>query len=401
MLSNIRVEPFKRTNSRGTDIGLRVAWDSDTEGEEVFVLWQRDRDGLQYTSELIGGFWELLPAEPGTYSFELMAQSDGESVRTYPAVPYFFNGLAPAEQPIPRPTGVELLGVNGELLGSAREFTGRDLRVRWNSLRADALQSDRVGDRPADQLLQQTRIAVYEASDLETPLRREVIPSGLTEWVYTYAHATEDIPLTADPDSVERDLRIEVQFFDQAGRESIATVLAITWTLRLTATADIDVAATQQFATFTKSSGFAVLDTDNETETYGPASMQVFDASAVVRALIRINFDMACTFPDVGSGVDANTKNQVIFEVLRRPFGGADTVIDTFQYDMHITYPQSSSIPGRISIPSFSVYDTPGGGLYEYRVRISINIAQGGASSAPTLSFQGVLLNLEVQQALR
>lgn len=169
----------------------------------------------------------------------------------------------------------------------------------------------------------------------------------------------------------------------------------------LVGTADIEVGAAAEFATFTKSSAFAVLDTDGESETYGPCSMDVYDADSVVRALIRINFDMACTFPDVGGGADANTKNQVIFTVLRRPSGGADTTIDTFQYDMHITYPISSGIPGRISIPSFSVYDTPGAGTFEYRVKIELNIAQGGASSVPTMSFQGVLLNLEVQQNKR
>ncbi len=399
MLSNITVTPFKQTNARGTDTGLRLTWETDVSDETVSVAYNRDRRGFIYTPLTTGKQLEIVPAEPGAYVFVILSQVAGAVAFSYSDIHYHFDGLAPAEQPIPRPTGVELVGADGELLGSAREYTGRDLRVRWNSLRADALQSDRVGDRPVDQLLQSTRVTVYAQSDLTTPLRREIIPSGLTEWVYTYAHATEDIPLTADPDTVERDLRIEVQFFDQAGRESVATVLSVTWTLRLTATADIDVAGTKEFASFAKSSAFTLLTTDDATETYGPATAVVFDDNSVVRALIRINFDLRADFP---SDANSSTKNQVIFDVLRRPVGGmVDTVLDTFNYDMHITYPSFGTTRGRISIPSFSVNDTPGEGSFEYRVRVTLNIVQGGASTLPILQFQGVLLNLEVDQSKR
>lgn len=398
MLTRIAIEPFKKTNARGTDIGLRVAWISDRLDDEVFISYQLN-DGPFTTgaSQTVSPF-VILPAEPGRYTFRAISSAPGQMSNDYGFREYVFDGLLDAEEDIPRPTGLELVGVDGALLGSARTFTGRDLRIRWNSLRADALQTEGLGEQAADGLLEHAVISVYSG---DTLLRSEVQPISLTEWIYTYADATEDIPLTADPASVVRDLRLEVVFRDSSGRESVASALQIEWTLRLSATADLDVGATQEFATFTKSSAFAVLNVDDETETYGPASMQVFDASAVVRALIRINFDLLCTFPNFGDSTDVNTKNQVIFEVLRRLSGGGDTIIDTFQYDMHITYPESGFIPGRISIPSFSVYDTPGAGLFEYRVRISVNIAQGGASVSPTLMFQGVLLNLEVQQAKR
>ncbi len=446
MLSNFRIDPFKRTNARGTDTGLRITWDSSVRGEEVFISYNLNRTRFIPTAGRQTA-WELLPAEPGSYEFHVFSQEPGASVRSYGFVPYTFDGLAPSEQDLTRPTGLELVGVDGELLGSARTFEGRDLRIRWNSLRMDALQTDLLGVAPLDHLLESAVVRVVNPED-GRQLRIEYLPIGRTDWVYTYAHATEDIPLTTDPASVVRDLRIEVAFWDAAGRTGDASVLEVEWTLRLTntpdleddavqtakladsavetaklanlavatgkiandavetakiansavATAKIAVAATKEFASFTKSSSFAVLDTDAETETYGPATMTVFDANAVVGTEIRINFDMGATFP---ADADTNTKNQLFFEALRRPVAGADTVIDTFSYDMHINYPFAGATTGRISIPTFTVKDTPGAGTFEYRVRVSLNIAQGGASAPPSLTFQGVLLNLEVEQSKR
>jgi hypothetical protein len=363
MLSNLALRPFKRTTALGTQTGLQITWDSDVTDEEVFISYNLARAGFVLTPGQLSPPWELIPAEPGEYEFHVVTHAQGRDVFDYGFHKFTFDGLPPADEDIPRPSGLELVGVDGELLGSARTFTGRDLRLRWNSLRVDALQTEGVGEQSADQLLEHAIIRVYDAND--DLLRKEIQPISLTEWVYTYAHATEDIPLTADPASVARTLRLEVSFTDTAGRESTASLLNIVWTLRLTATADIDVAGTKEFASFTKSSSFAVLDADDETETYGPATAVVFDDNSVVRALIRINFDLRADFP---SDSNSSTKNQVIFEVLRRPSGGADIVLDTFNYDMHITYPSFGTTRGRISIPSFSVNDTPGDGTFEYRV---------------------------------
>ena len=402
MITSLSRTTFKRTNARGTEVGIRIGWvledqDEGAEVEEVFISWQRDFGSWTKSAALTAPPFEIVPAEPGTYVFQILSQVPGQTAFDYGYHEFAFDGLPEAEEEIPRPTGLELLGTSGELLGSQRTFTGRDLRLRWNSLRADALQMDGLGEQAQDQLLEQTVIRVYDVNgDL---LRREFVPISLTEWVYTYAHATEDIPLTADPASVTRTLRLEVSFLDTAGRESIASLLNVEWTLRLSATADLDIAAAREFALFTQSSSFTLLDADEETETYGPATATVFDANAVVRVLIRIAFDMRAEFP---SDPNSSTKAQVFFTTLRRPVGGmVDTTVDEYQNDMHFIYPQFGTTRGRINLPSFTVQDTPGQGNFEYRVRVRLNIAQGGASTLPILEFQVSQINMEVDQSKR
>lgn len=398
MLSNITVTPFKRTNALGTQTGLRVSWDSDSSEESVSVSYNRSRTGFVFAPITIERQLELVPAEPGEYVFSVLSQVPLSVAFSYDDIEYSFDGLPPAESDLTRPSGLELVGPNGELLGSAREFTGRDLRLRWNSLRADALQTAGLGEQAADQLIERTVVQVFR-NDTDELIRRESMPVDVAEWVYSYAHATEDIPLTADPDSVLRDLRFEVVFRDSTGRESTPALINVEWTLRLTATADIDVAGTKEFSSFTKSSAFTLLQTHNATETYGPATMSVFDENSVVRALIRINFDLLAVFEFHDPPY---AENKVLFEVLRRPVAGADSVLDSFRYDMHVTYPTVGN-RARISIPSFAVNDTPGEGTFEYRVRVTLTIVAGGTSIpiTPTLQFQGSLLNLEAEQSKR
>jgi hypothetical protein len=157
-------------------------------------------------------------------------------------------------------------------------------------------------------------------------------------------------------------------------------------------TSNIDPNAASEIHAFTKTAGFTTLDTDTETETYGPVSIDVFDADSVVEPRVIFQVDFSSTW------VAASTTNRLTIELLRRPEGGGDTVIDTAVTDF------KSDLPGaatggvvRLTLPTFTSFDQPGAGTFEYRMRLTLSIDALGSA----LSVVGIDLNMEFVQSKR
>lgn len=179
----------------------------------------------------------------------------------------------------------------------------------------------------------------------------------------------------------------------ETSRENGAWSSTLNTTTGIASTADIDAAATTQLATFTKSSGFTELDTDGETETYGPLTIEV-DAQGIVVPFIIFQFDYDSKWNDDGIG-NPPVENNVVVEFLRRLEGGADTVIESAQIDFKSTVPSVSTQTARMTAPAFASPDEPGEGTFEYRIRVTVNIDTTGQTTPnANLSFQGVNLKM-------
>ncbi len=150
-------------------------------------------------------------------------------------------------------------------------------------------------------------------------------------------------------------------------------------------TADLVPGAATTLHTFVKSSGFATLDTNTETETYGPVTIDVPDADTIVDPRVIFEFDFSSAW---GA---SSTTNRLLIELLRRPFGGGDTVIDDAPIDFKSTVPTAGGGTARTTVPSFTSFNQPGAGVWDYRLRLTTLIAGSGAA----LSITGVDLNME------
>lgn len=167
-------------------------------------------------------------------------------------------------------------------------------------------------------------------------------------------------------------------------------------------TANINPNAASEIHSFTKTSGFTKLDTDAESETYGPVIITVADSSAVVLPRTIFEFDFGSEWQTTASAMSFT------IDLLRRPSGGGDTIIDSVTSEVKSTLPghvnPSTFVYERVGTqtvrmvaPSFTTFDQPGAGTWEYRVRVTTNIA--GASNS--MDFLGVSLEMEFIQSKR
>lgn len=246
MLDALVVETFQRTDAAGSRRGARVRWVPDAPDVEVVIAWHHRADPAPWgdwdqREGLRGWLFEIFPALPGRYEFRVYGQAPGRSVVWEGDFELDVPPLLESELELPRPSGVELVGPSGELLGSAREFVGRDLRVRWNAVRLDALETDGIGEAPQDELLEQLELRVVGPAG-ET-LRTVRLPINASEWTYTYAQNTEDQPLALDAASALRTVRLELRWQDRLGRLGPPAVLEVEHTLQLAATEDIETSA--------------------------------------------------------------------------------------------------------------------------------------------------------------
>lgn len=290
MLADLVVETFMRTDAAGTRRGARVRWQNEPD-LEVVVRWHYRADPAPWgpwsqSERLRGAAYELFPAAPGRYEFQVFDQTPLRTVADNGYFELAVPALLESELELPKPSGLELVGPNGELLGSARTFTGRDLRLRWNAVRLDALYTDGAGEAPQDDLLELLELLVVGPAG-ET-LRRVPLPINVGEWLYSYAQNAEDQPLTIDPASAVRDVRLELRWQDKLGRVSFPAVLEVEHTLQLSATADIEtsaVTAVTEVADITESADFEGVAEDTytlmaEVEVTGqgyPVSVQYTD----------------------------------------------------------------------------------------------------------------------------
>jgi hypothetical protein len=154
-------------------------------------------------------------------------------------------------------------------------------------------------------------------------------------------------------------------------------------------TAHFEAGAATEIYEYTKSSSFTNLNTNNETETYGPVTVDVYDDTSVVEPAIIFEFDYSSNY----SGAN---NCRVKFDFLRRPSGGSDTTVDTVTVDFKSVVPSSGGGTARAVAPVFTAFDAPGAGLFEYRIKVTTEIGAGN-----TLSFQGVDLIMEFVQSKR
>jgi hypothetical protein len=242
MLTDLVLETFQRTDAAGSRRGARVRWSAPTPDTEVVIRWHHRADPAPWGdwAQVMGltqGSFEIFPALAGRYEFEIFDQSPTRSAYEHGFFELDVPTLLESELALPKPSGVELVGPTGELLGSARTFTGRDLRVRWNAVRLDALETPGIGEAPDDQLLEllEARVVGPAAQTLRTVL----LPVHVTEWTYSYAQNAEDQPLTVDPASALRTVRLELRWKDRLGRLGPPAVLEVAHTLQLTDTPDL------------------------------------------------------------------------------------------------------------------------------------------------------------------
>ena len=150
-------------------------------------------------------------------------------------------------------------------------------------------------------------------------------------------------------------------------------------------TAKIDTNATSEVSQFTQSSGFTTLNTDLETETYGPVSATTVDANTFVCVSVALQFNVSTSFPVSGD------TNRFTLELLRRPSGGADTVINTYPIDFEFDIPTGGVGTATFGLPAFFVENNPGSaGTFEFRARLTVDI-----SGSATISFTGESLTLQ------
>lgn len=157
-------------------------------------------------------------------------------------------------------------------------------------------------------------------------------------------------------------------------------------------TNDLEVNAASAIATFSKSSGFTLLDVDGESEVYGPLVVDVVDDDSVVEPRIRFEINFS-------SGWNSSSiYNYLDMELLRRPFGGGvEEAVDSSTVDFKSTIPTDDPLDFSAGLLStFATFDQPGKGKWEYRLRITIH-----TSVNALLHFQGIHLLMEFVQKKR
>lgn len=255
-LTNLAATAIARTDGGRTRRGIRLTWD-DT-AQETLVTVQYKRGAQPWRGETISPYtvrsFELVPADGGAYEFRVWRQMIGGRISSH-TLRFDFDPQAVelVTEPIRRPSGLQLIGPDGEQLGEPVAFTGRDLVLRWTALRLDArVQTEGVGEASADELLE---FAVVRVVSPAGAIVREVqLPVNVTSWVYSYADAGEDFPLTVDPVTATQAIRIELRFKDAAGRLSDPTALETSWTRRLSNTPDLQQNAVNDVSSVASSS---------------------------------------------------------------------------------------------------------------------------------------------------
>jgi hypothetical protein len=157
------------------------------------------------------------------------------------------------------------------------------------------------------------------------------------------------------------------------------------------ATADINVNAASEIHSFTKSSGFTLLNASAANEAYGPLSIDVFDNDSVVTPMLVFEFDYSATWNAAGS-------NYITFELFRRASGATTwgAAINSARIDVKSSIPSAGGGTARTTSPMFTNFDQPGAGVWEYQIKVTLTIAGTNA-----LSFQGVDLDMEFIQSKR
>jgi hypothetical protein len=161
-------------------------------------------------------------------------------------------------------------------------------------------------------------------------------------------------------------------------------------------TSDIDVGAASEIHTFTYGDDagetFTLLNATGNNEAYGPLVVDVFDNNSVVEPIVFFEFDYSCNW---GAG---DTANYYTINLERRAQGATSwTVVNSARIDMKSTVPTFGGGTARTTSPSFSNYDQPGSGVWEYQIKITLTIT--GTTAA--LTFQGQLLEMEFTQSKR
>lgn len=382
-LSDLVVEAFTRTDALGTRRGVRVAW-SAPENTETFVRWQFRADPGEWGDWEVSGLlrsspFEIFPALTGRYELQVLDQQPGRDVADYGFFEVPVAALVESALELPKPSGLELIGPSGELLGSAVAFTGRDLKIRWNAVRLDALETEGLGEAPPDQLLDVLELRIVGPTG--TLLRTVLLPIEATEWAYTYAANSEDQPLTTDPASALRTVRIELRWKDTTGRLGAPAVLTVAHTLRLSATGDIDLGAVNEFLIVSDQTDVeltAALEVEQVLESVvidGPvegASLLVtardtlasFDftlgAMLVLRYWLRVrltdspftvlherHFD-ALTFIDAGSVLTTSAQPQIEIALL-----ADDLLPGEDRYTIELSFEQLDPVDGTGSASEF------------------------------------------------
>lgn len=208
--TDLSLEDLVVTDASGSRRVLRVEWSGSA--EELYVVrYRHDADPWRTTEPQPDRVFDIHPLAQGRWEVEVRAQSNTGVLSSAATAQLTVRSLGSSNFDLPTPSGLELVGPEGELLGSGREWVGRDVKIRWSELRADALVTTAVGTAPADQLLE---FVVVKVRDPSTGflLREEHRPITATEYAYPYAMNEED--------GVRRSLQFEVAYKDVTGRLS-------------------------------------------------------------------------------------------------------------------------------------------------------------------------------------
>lgn len=116
---------------------------------------------------------------------------------------------------------------------------------------------------------------------------------------------------------------------------------------------------------FVNSAGpFTTLNTNNESQTFGPCTFSLNTAASRVKPIIVL--EGRHQFIQVNNPAD---NCYLLIELLRRPVGGAtDTIVKTQRHFWSVDL-TDQDVP--IGIPVGSPFETPGSGNFEYRLRLT------------------------------
>lgn len=235
------------------------------------------------------------------------------------------------------------------------------------------------------------RYEVEVATDPDFTERVKLASTRATEWTYQ----------EGNPDT-EYWVRARAIAYTPGGQREGPWSARVNTTTGKVLSANITVGAASEIHQFVQTSGFTLLDSNPSTsggisvdETYGPLEVGVLDADSIVVPRVVFEFDIASLFV-------ANTTNRMTLELLRRRDGettASDVVADSAEFDFFSTVPDPNITTSllRQTLSSFTTFDQPGAGAWEYRVKVTLESGAG----ANRLRFQGQALNMEFIQTKR
>lgn len=159
--------------------------------------------------------------------------------------------------------------------------------------------------------------------------------------------------------------------------------------------------STSALHTYNKTDGFTLLNTNGAKEEYGPVIVPNCTAESVITPKIIFEVDFRSEWQT--GGADNMWFDLALF---RRPSGApasADVVVDEIRTEVKSTLPYVAGTLGgdgsmvQMVVPTFTTFDEPGEGDWEYRIEVETNFSGAGN----LLYLQGLDLKMEFKEDIR